>query len=709
VGGGKDTNGGGVTIAGGVSSAGGPISISGGNGSGQGSGVTITGGTATGGGKNVTAATIKIVNTFGGGGPGGNINIYGGNCTGYSDGNVILSHTGTVSRGKVGIGTTNVTSMLTVAGTVDATEYYKNGVPFGGGATGPTGPQGITGPNGATGPAGPTGDKGTTGDTGAIGITGATGPAGPNWTTWPTTEAMNMDGYNITNTGNLLLKSNADRIIKISSATEPGKNLSIEAGNGGDYGGNLGLRGGNGSAGIGGDISLNGGSGSSKGNVILAHTGSVVQGNVGIGTASPTATLEVNGQIKITKGSPGLGKVLTSSDEFGLATWQTPAAGGITQEADTLDTVLKRGNTSTMDATVGNLSISSEGIIKSGADRFIHRSGSGNFFAGRNAGTLTTTGTGMNTAVGHNALTSLTTGNGDTAVGREALYNNTWGVLNTALGVSALSQNVGGGENVAVGWAANSGTSGFSNVTIGVQTLSSNNDGSRNVTIGNATLRENVHGNNNTAVGMDSGYSAKGDGNVFLGYYAGYYETGSNKLYVSNTSESTLIYGDFAAGKVTIGTTELSSTFTVKGTAEMTGFKLTTGALVDGNVLTSNASGIGTWKAAAGGGGITQEADTLDTVLARGTTAATRDAFVANIGVGTIEAVNSKLDVNGNIRIRGTGTATPPDVSDPAVGATYRGVMYLQQGTGGNPDKLFMCMLKSDGTNYQWVLIARGD
>jgi len=404
-----------------------------------------------------------------------------------------------------------------------------------------------------------------------------------------------------------------------------------------------------------------------------------------------------------------LGKVLTSSDEFGLATWQTPAAGGITQEADTLDTVLKRGNTSTMDATVGNLSISSEGIIKSGADRFIHRSGSGNFFAGRNAGTLTTTGTGMNTAVGHNALTSLTTGNGDTAVGREALYNNTWGVLNTALGVSALSQNVGGGENVAVGWAANSGTSGFSNVTIGVQTLSSNNDGSRNVTIGNATLRENVHGNNNTAVGMDSGYSAKGDGNVFLGYYAGYYETGSNKLYVSNTSESTLIYGDFAAGKVTIGTTELSSTFTVKGTAEMTGFKLTTGALVDGNVLTSNASGIGTWKAAAGGGGITQEADTLDTVLARGTTAATRDAFVANIGVGTIEAVNSKLDVNGNIRIRGTGTATPPDVSDPAVGATYRGVMYLQQGTGGNPDKLFMCMLKSDGTNYQWVLIARGD
>ncbi len=51
-------------------------------------------------------------------------------------------------------------------------------------------------------------------------------------------------------------------------------------------------------------------------------------GNVGIGTTSPGAKLEVNGQIKITDGTQGVGKVLTS-DASGLATWQ-PAAGGIT-------------------------------------------------------------------------------------------------------------------------------------------------------------------------------------------------------------------------------------------------------------------------------------------------------------------------------------------------------------------------------------------
>jgi hypothetical protein len=50
-------------------------------------------------------------------------------------------------------------------------------------------------------------------------------------------------------------------------------------------------------------------------------------GNVGIGTTNPGAKLDVAGQIKITGGSPGAGKVLTS-DASGLASWQTGAGGG---------------------------------------------------------------------------------------------------------------------------------------------------------------------------------------------------------------------------------------------------------------------------------------------------------------------------------------------------------------------------------------------
>lgn len=66
------------------------------------------------------------------------------------------------------------------------------------------------------------------------------------------------------------------------------------------------------------------------GSVAFAYHASSVQGsqnifpdsgNVGIGTITPNASLEINGQIKLTGGSPGKGKVL-ASDEDGLASWQ---------------------------------------------------------------------------------------------------------------------------------------------------------------------------------------------------------------------------------------------------------------------------------------------------------------------------------------------------------------------------------------------------
>jgi hypothetical protein len=51
------------------------------------------------------------------------------------------------------------------------------------------------------------------------------------------------------------------------------------------------------------------------------------QGGVGINTNNPGTDLEVNGQVKITGGTPGSGKVLTS-DSDGLAAWETPSSSG---------------------------------------------------------------------------------------------------------------------------------------------------------------------------------------------------------------------------------------------------------------------------------------------------------------------------------------------------------------------------------------------
>jgi hypothetical protein len=48
-------------------------------------------------------------------------------------------------------------------------------------------------------------------------------------------------------------------------------------------------------------------------------------GNIGIGTTTPSSKLEINGQIKITGGSPGVGQLL-ESDATGLATWVDKSA-----------------------------------------------------------------------------------------------------------------------------------------------------------------------------------------------------------------------------------------------------------------------------------------------------------------------------------------------------------------------------------------------
>lgn len=52
----------------------------------------------------------------------------------------------------------------------------------------------------------------------------------------------------------------------------------------------------------------------------------VVNGNTGIGTTSPTSTLDVNGTMRMRSSSPKTGSVLTSNDANGNAEWEAPIA-----------------------------------------------------------------------------------------------------------------------------------------------------------------------------------------------------------------------------------------------------------------------------------------------------------------------------------------------------------------------------------------------
>ena len=84
--------------------------------------------------------------------------------------------------------------------------------------------------------------------------------------------------------------------------------------------------------------------------------------------------------------------------------------------------------------------------------------------------------------------------------------------------------------------------------------MENNTTGSYNTAVGKNALKGNTSGNQNTAIGLGAGSTnSQGTGNIFVGYMAGSQETGSNKLYIDNSSTTTpLIHGDFQTDTVTI-------------------------------------------------------------------------------------------------------------------------------------------------------------
>src|SRR6266496_1453896 len=112
-------------------------------------------------------------------------------------------------------------------------------------------------------------------------------------------------------------------------------------------------------------------------------------------------------------------------------------------------------------------------------------------------------GAGGNTAVGVNALDSVTTGINNTAVGLNALTDDTAGQYNVAIGSGALANNVIGNFNMAIGTEALLNNTANFNLAIGFRVGFMNTTGSHLTGIGAAALRNNTTGGFNTAIGAD--------------------------------------------------------------------------------------------------------------------------------------------------------------------------------------------------------------
>ena len=133
-------------------------------------------------------------------------------------------------------------------------------------------------------------------------------------------------------------------------------------------------------------------------------------------------------------------------------------------------------------------------------------------------------------------------------------------------------------------------------------------------------------------------------------------------LYVDTVSGgSTANYGAYFADKVGIGTTSPAYKLDVAGTTQMTGFRLTTSPTA-GYVLTSDASGVGTWQVATVSGAITGSGTSGYLSKFSDGSSITNSALfesLGNIGIGTTNP-SAKLDVTGgSVLFSGTSGSTP--------------------------------------------------
>ena len=199
--------------------------------------------------------------------------------------------------------------------------------------------------------------------------------------------------------------------------------------------------------------------------------------------------------------------------------------------------------------------------------------GSYNVFLGNNAGLSNTSGW-SNIFIGNEAGRNNSGAYRNTYIGEQSGYHSN-GANNTFVGFKSGYENTSGGGNSFYGDGAGIyNTTGSYNSYFGYTAGLNNTTGSYNTIIGylagrgitGSTVYNNnclfgyyagglhLSGDNNVMLGNYSGYNnSSGIGNVFIGYYSGYNETGSNKLYIDNTSTTDpLIYGDFSANRVVI-------------------------------------------------------------------------------------------------------------------------------------------------------------
>ena len=292
---------------------------------------------------------------------------------------------------------------------------------------------------------------------------------------------------------------------------------------------------------------------------------------MGIGTANPQATLDINGEIRLRSGlydsfnnvgtstsvliSTGIG---VSWISIATATLQgvqgAQGAAGSTGAQGVQGAVGAQGSAGSGGSITDDTSTNATRYITfddqtSGAINGLYVSSSkltynpslGKLIVDQNNIWSGLAGDQGSMGIGYAALESttingnITTGGRNTAIGYEAMRNTTTGKINTALGLRALYSNTEGASNTAIGAEA------MRNFVTGTDAIQAPNG--RNTAIGCLALYTNTSGHNNVAIGQNSGWQHTGSNNITIGseaYGSTIHTIGStnNKIVMGNNSHS---------------------------------------------------------------------------------------------------------------------------------------------------------------------------